>query len=172
MSGFYTEALSKEHERDQFACGVPALDEYLRFRASQDVRRYAAAVFVMVPVEEPRRIAGFYTLSAFSVRLTSVPDSVVKQLPRYPALPAILIGRLARSKDFPGLGALLLADAIARCVRQSDAVGASLIVVEAKNKAAKAFYESHGFLRTSDPMRLILSMKTAAQTANDSSSVT
>jgi ribosomal protein S18 acetylase RimI-like enzyme len=54
-------------------------------------------------------------------------------------------------------------DAITRCVRQSDEIGASLIVVDAKDERARAFYEKHGFVSlTSAPMRLVLPMKTAA----------
>jgi len=163
MNGFRSEALSSTHNRCAFTCGVPVLDEYLRKRASQDLRRYSAAVFVMVPDEEPGRIAGFYTLSAFSVELDAVPESAAKLLSRYPAVPSILIGRLARDKSFPGVGATLLMDAITRCVRQSDEIGASLIAVDAKDEKARAFYEKHGFLRlVSAPMRLVLPMKTAA----------
>jgi len=166
MSDFHSEALSSKHDRSRFSCGVPALDEYLHKRASQDLRRYSAAVFVMVPDGAPTRIAGFYTLSAFSVELDAVPDSTAKLLSRYPSVPSILIGRLARDTAFPGVGSTLLMDAITRCVRQSDEIGASLIVVDAKDERARAFYEKHGFLRLiSAPMRLVLPMKTAALAA-------
>lgn len=163
MSGFHSEALASRHDRRSFTCGVPVLDEYLRTRATQDMRRYSAAVFVLLQDDEPTRIAGFYTLSAFSVELDSVPESAAKGFARYPVVPSILIGRLARSTSFPGLGATLLMDAITRCVRQSDEIGASLIVVDAKDERARAFYKKHGFLGLmSAPMRLILPMKTAA----------
>jgi hypothetical protein len=51
-----------------------------------------------------------------------------KKLPRYPRLPATLLGRLARDERFPGTGHLLLMDALARAHRQSAQV-ASLAVV-------------------------------------------
>jgi GNAT superfamily N-acetyltransferase len=163
MSGFHSEALSSRHDRSAFTCGVPVLDEYLRTRATQDMRRYSAAVFVLLQDDEPARIAGFYSLSAFSVELDAVPESAARGLARYPVVLSILIGRLARNASFPGLGATLLMDAITRCVRQSDEIGASLIVVDAKDERARAFYEKHGFVSlTSAPMRLVLPMKTAA----------
>jgi len=163
MSGFHSEALAPRHDRSTFTCGVLILDEYLRTRATQDMRRYSAAVFVLLRDDEPTRIAGFYTLSAFSVELESVPGTAARGLGRYPVVPSILIGRLARRTSFPGLGATLLMDAITRCVRQSDAIGASLIAVDAKDERARAFYERHGFLSLkSAPMRLVLPMKTAA----------
>ncbi len=163
MSGFHSEALASRHKRGSFSCGVPALDVYLKTRASQDVKRFSAAVFVVVPGSEPERIAGFYTLSGFSLELDTLPPAMSKLLSRYSSVPGILIGRLARDVAFPGLGGILLADALSRCVRQSDEIGASLIVVEAKDDAAKRFYERHGFTALdTHPMRLVLPMKTAS----------
>ncbi len=74
-----------------------------------------------------------------------------------------LIGRLAQDWSFPGLGGVLLADAVTRCARQSDEIGAALIVVEAKNKQAKHFYEKHGFTPLEVfPSRLVLAMRMVA----------
>lgn len=127
------------------------------------MKRFSAAVFVLAPDSEPKRIAGFYTLSACSLELAALPPAMSKILSRYSAVPGILIGRLARDTAFPGMGGILLADALARCVRQSDEIGASVIVVEAKNNAARRFYEKHGFASLdAAPMRLVLPMKTAA----------
>jgi len=170
MSDFRSEPLTSKHLKGDFSCGQPALDDYLKKRASQDRRRYAAATFVMVPDSDPRRIAGYYTLSAFSVELQSVPEEMARKLPRYPSIPSLLIGRLARDLAFPGLGQVLLADALRRCVCQSDQIGASLIVVEAKDSRARHFYEKHGFLSVeSCPNRLILPMKTAIDAAKATS---
>ena len=59
-------------------------------------------------------------------------------------------------------------DAITRCVRQAGEIGASLIVVEAKNEKARDFYERHGFLSLpSTPKRLVLAMNTAAMVMGD-----
>lgn len=163
MSRFHSEPLAARHKRAEFSCGEPALDEYLRVRASQDMRRFSAAVFVMVPDTEPDRIAGYYTLSAFSVELDSLPAAVTKHLARYSSVPSLLIGRLARDRSFPGVGSVLLADAVTRCARQSDEIGAALIVVEAKNEQANHFYEKHGFTSLEVfPSRLVLAMRTAA----------
>lgn len=163
MSGFRSEPLAACHKRAGFSCGEPTLDEYLRTRAAQDMRRFSTAVFVMVPDSEQDRIAGYYTLSAFSTQLDSLPAAITKHLARYSSVPSLLIGRLARDQSFPGIGSLLLADALARCARQSDEIGAALIVVEAKNGQAKKFYEKHGFTALDAfPSRLVLPMRTAA----------
>ncbi len=69
MSDFVCQPLAKHHDRLSFSCGVSELDDYLQHRASQDVRRRAAAVFVLVPEDQPQRIAGFYSLSSASIIL-------------------------------------------------------------------------------------------------------
>jgi len=114
----------EEHERlhldqTQFDGGAWVLNEYLTKYASQDVKRKAAAMFVMVNSAAAKRVFGFYALCSTSVELTSLPTELTKRLPRYPETPAILVGRLARNIDNPGLGALLLSDALSRCIRVS-----------------------------------------------------
>jgi len=44
--------------RDGFSCGVDRLDRYLRTQASQDVRRKANGVFILVEPEEPDVVLG------------------------------------------------------------------------------------------------------------------
>jgi len=164
MSDFVCERLSKRHDRDGFDCGIPELNEYLRRRATQDMRRRVAAVFVMVPSDLPTRIAGFYSLSSASMLLGDLPDHEAKKLPRYPDVPAVLIGRLARDRSFPGTGSLLLMDAIRRVVSHVGEVAAAMIIVDAKNNAAQRFYEKYGFQSVPNVAgRLFLPMRTAEQ---------
>jgi len=160
MSNFICERLAK-HERKAFNCGVPELDEYLRQRAGQDMRRRVAAVFVMVPEDEPTRIAGYYSLSSASISLDKLPDEVVKRLPRYPVVPTVLIGRLARDAGLPGAGKLLLLDALARALRHTEEVASAVVLVDAKDEQARAFYSRYGFTEVTDiPDHMFLPMKT------------
>ena len=128
MTDFVCEPLGKQHDREQFDCGEPTLNHYLAKIAGQDVKRKAAAVFVMTEPSQPARVDGFYTLSATAIELSALPAELTKKLPHYPEVPAILIGRLARDLAFPGVGSLLLADALTRCVRvaKERAAGSSL----------------------------------------------
>ena len=89
------EPLGIDHDRVAFCCGIEVLDCYLKTQASQDVRKHVAAAFVLVDREERQKVLGFYTLSATSIRLTDLPPQIVKKLPKYPNLPATLLGRLA-----------------------------------------------------------------------------
>jgi hypothetical protein len=160
MSDFLCQKLAKGHDRDSFQCGVPELDRYLRRQASQDLRKKVAAVFVLAPKDNPKRIAGYYTLSAASIQLQELPQDLIKHLPRYPAIPSVLIGRLARDVNYPGAGKLLLLDALSRAKRHSADVASAVVLVDAKSQSARDFYVRFGFnsvLRT--PTRLFLPMK-------------
>ncbi|MBL8817444.1 MAG: GNAT family N-acetyltransferase [Planctomyces sp.] len=162
MKGHVCEPLGNQHDRTQFDCGVSVLNDYLAKYAKQDVKRKAAAVFVVLKREEPKRVIGFYTLCATSVALSDLPEEVTRRLPRYPEIPAILAGRLARDVDYPGVGSLLLSDAITRCVRVAIEIAASLIVVDSKGEAATHFYEKFGFISLPKlPDRMFLPMQTA-----------
>ena len=162
MKDHVCEPLGNQHDRTQFDCGVSVLIDYLAKYAKQDVKRKASAVFVLVERAEPKRVIGFYTLCATSVALSSLPEQAARKLPRYPGIPAILIGRLARDVNHAGVGALLLSDAITRCVRVASEIAASLIVVDSKGETATRFYEKFGFLSLPRlPDRMFLPMQTA-----------
>jgi len=93
------ELLHRHHERSAFTCGVPALDDWFRTRATQDQRRRVAQVFVAL---DEHGITGFYSLSMFTLALDSIPADLARKLPRYDAIPAALIGRLARHTRVSG----------------------------------------------------------------------
>lgn len=154
-TAFSLAPLKAEHDRSLFHCGSLQLDQYLREQATQDIRRRVAACFAALT--EKRRIAGYYTLASASVPLTSLPPENRKKLPRYPAVPAVRMGRLAVDLDFQGmgLGGALLADAIHRTMRAE--IAAHALIVDAKNDDAAAFYRHHGFVSLPDtPLMLFL----------------
>jgi GNAT superfamily N-acetyltransferase len=155
------EALASHHDRANFTCGVDSLDRYLRSQASQDVRRKANGVFIPVEPDSPGIVLGYYTLCATSLQQGEVPVSTHRYIPRYPLVSATLIGRLAvaQARQGEGLGAVLLADAVRRAYASADTVGSSMLVVDAINDRAAAFYEVHGFVRLPDSLRLVLPMR-------------
>lgn len=162
--GFIVEPLDA-HDRSSFSCGVTALDSYLRDRASQDVKRLMASCFVLVR-KATNTVAGYYTLSAFSVPASDLPADTLKKLPRYPVLPAALIGRLAIDERFQkrGLASTLIADAALRVIN-SD-MKAFALLVDAKDENAVAFYRLQGFRPfINRPMSLFLPLDTARKGA-------
>jgi GNAT superfamily N-acetyltransferase len=141
---FRTVRLGQEHNRAGFRCGEPALDEYLRTRAGQDVQRGVSSVFVAV-TPGSNDVIGFYSLSAYSVDLVDLPPDIRKKLPRYGQVPAILLGRLAVHESAHGqkLGGYLLLDALCRSL--SADIGWVIFLVQAKHERAAAFYRHFGF---------------------------
>lgn len=157
------EPLGKHHDRARFSCGQPALDEWFRLRASQDEKRNVARVFVAVTPD--LGVVGFYSLSSLSLSLENLPEEVAHRLPRYDAIPAALIGRLARDERVrgQGVGELLLADAIQRILGAGRSIAVFAIVVDAKDERAADFYRSFGFrVFPLQPRRLFLLTATAA----------
>ena len=145
---FRVEPLDAQHDRKQFSCGTPALDNYFQSQVSQDVKRRVASCFVALTADDS--VAGFYTLAATSVVLTDLPASNAKKLPRYPLVPAVRMGRLAVSSAHQGLGlgAALLANALQRAA--SADIAAYALVVDAKDGQAARFYAHHGFISLPD----------------------
>jgi GNAT superfamily N-acetyltransferase len=133
-----------KHDRASFSCGVEPLDRYLRQQANQDMRNHVAAVYVQRTAGKPD-ILGYYTASSLSIEPTDLVPELVKRLPKYPVLPATLIGRLAVDQRHrgKGLGALLLADALLRSLRSG--IASFAVIVDAKDEQAKQFYEHFGF---------------------------
>ena len=151
------EPLRPQHDRSAFDSGVEPLDRYLRNQAGQDGRKNMAATFVLVLPGGP--IGGYYTLSATGVNLADLPPQTTRKLPRYPVVPATLLGRLAidRRHRGKGWGRYLLADALYRSARSE--IASFAVIVDAKNEDARRFYERESFLPFPDQqMKLFLPM--------------
>jgi GNAT superfamily N-acetyltransferase len=157
------ELLNAAYHRAAFSCGAPALDRYLTQQAGQDMRRGVARVFVLCE-NGSVDVLGYYSLSATSIEYGELPANISRRLPRYPTLPALLLGRLAveTRRQGQGLGQLLLTSALGRCLRVSQGdIAAMAVVVDAKDEDATRFYARHDFIRfPSQPMRLFLPMPT------------
>jgi GNAT superfamily N-acetyltransferase len=151
------ELLGAHRDRGSFSSGIEPLDRYFRTQAGQDARKNMAATFVLVL--QDGAIGGYYTLSSTAVRLGELPPRTARRLPRYPLVPATLLGRLAvdRRQQGRGYGRFLLADALMRAVRSE--IVSFAIVVDAKDEAARSFYEREGFFPFPDrPMKLFRPM--------------
>ena len=158
-------ALQKEHERQTFSCGSPALDRYLKTQARQDSEKRVAAVFVLVQSPEPL-VLGYYTLSASNIRADEVPPEIARKLPRYPQLPVTLLGRLAVDEGHKGqgMGQFLLMDALHRSLQAAAGIAAMAVVVDAKDALAADFYQHFGFIPLNLSVgRLFLPMMTVAK---------
>ena len=159
------EALAKQHDRSGFTCGSEPLDTYLATQAGQDARKRVAATFVLCEGTS-HTVLGFYTLSAISVDIGAWPEHVAKKFPRYPVIPATLLGRLAVDRQLQGRGAgeHLLMDALHRSWQASRQVASVAVVVDAKEGRAVGFYTRYDFTPLVDPpIRLFLPMRVIEQ---------
>ena len=138
------EPLGGEHDRSGFDCGSEALNNYLKKQARQDMRRHVSTVFV-AKERGSGDLVGYYALSMASVGLERLPVALSRKLPRYPEVPAVRLGRLAVARAYQGegVGTFLLVDALARSLGSELAWAA--FVVDAKDDAARGFYEAFGF---------------------------
>lgn len=120
-----------------------------------------AAPFVMV--DQTRLILGYYTLSAYGIRAADLSSQVAKKLPKYPLIPATLLGRLAVSREHQGqkLGKLLLMDALQRSWKNTAQVASVGVVAEAIDETARRFYLHHEFIPLLEhPRKLFIAMGT------------
>ena len=158
---FRFEVHTEDHDRNSFHCGEEALDRYFRTQVTQDIRRHITNCFVVIEVATAQ-IAAYYTLAAASILLSELSAEETKRLPRYPALPAVRIGRLAVDEAYRGLGlgAAMLMNAVHRTL--ADSAAAYTLLVDAKNEEAVAFYRHPGFRTLAgQPRMLYLPLATA-----------
>ena len=153
------ELLAARHDRANFDCGEPALNEFLQRLAGQQQRRGFGKTYVAL-ADDGVTVTGFVTLSAGQVATQQLPATL--KLPRYPA-PVLRIGRLAvdRRQQGRGIGQELLSFALHLAREFSQRVGLYAVLVDAKNDKAKSFYASLGFLSCVDqPLCLFMPLAT------------
>lgn len=155
------------HDRTSFTCGNPGIDRFLHSVAAQAARHYKSATFALVGADEPARVLGFYTLSAFSYRDVEIEPSVGRSLhvSNLKHVPMILLGQLGveTSLKGQGLGAKLLQDAMRRALLVAAETGGVALATDPIDEAAATFYRRHGFATLrDDPLRQFIAMKTVA----------
>jgi predicted GNAT family N-acyltransferase len=155
---------SKKHNRSCFSCGNESLDNYIRNQASQDLKKKIATVFVLIDSPNTDVIA-YYTLSSYTIDIDNLDEAGAKGIPRYPLLPATLLGRLAVDNTFQGggMGKVVLIDAFKRALDATAQVASLAIVVEAIDENAVRFYQKYGFRQFKQyPLKLYLPIKSIA----------
>ncbi len=137
-----------------FRSGADPIDDWVAKYAARAKQRGTAVLYVTRPVLDDAplgHIAGFYTLSAYSLQRADVSAGwVTRNTP--PNIPAILLGMLAVDADYrdQGLGSALLQDAVIRSRFVADNIGAKVLVVDPLTPKLEGFYERFGFKRIAD----------------------
>ncbi len=147
------EALASHHDRSQFCCGDQEPDTYLKRFARQHASSRVSRTYVAV---KGTTILGFYSLAMAAIRKDHLPPIYRTKFPNFP-LPVARLARLAVDLKFQrqGVGELLLANALSRCLDLSDEIGMVGVIVDAKNETAQRFYERFEFdLLVDSPLTL------------------
>ncbi|MCD2171951.1 GNAT family N-acetyltransferase [Rhizobium sp. C4] len=125
-----------EHDCDDFVCGEPALDDWLRYRALKNESRFSRTYVVL----DGDIVVGYYSLSSGGVARALAPGKLRRNAPD--TIPVAIIARLAIDQRHAGqgLGSDLLMDALRRCTLASKAIGIAAVMIHAKSDAARRFY--------------------------------
>lgn len=128
--------LAPSHDLAQFDCGEPALNDWLKHRASKNESRFSRNYVVC----DGNRVVAYFCIAAGAVEREAAPGKVRRNAPA--SIPVSVIGRLAVSKSHAGrgLGADILADALRRIAVASQSIGIGAVLVQAKDENAKRFY--------------------------------
>lgn len=164
LPAWHEEPISKKHDRKSFDCGQPEPNDFLRDHARQSHERGAAKTFLAIDDADGKTVCGYYSLSPASVDYARTPEVVRRGLGRYD-LGAYRLGRLAARIDLhgQGLGGQLLLAAGRRCLRVAQEVGGTVMLIDAKNEQAAAWYASYGALALLDaPLTLLLPLDLVA----------
>jgi ribosomal protein S18 acetylase RimI-like enzyme len=152
--------LSRDHDRSEFDCGVQELNSFLKATARQHGEKGISRTFVLT--DGNPAILGYFTLTLCEVMARNMPAEYAGKYPRH-ALPAVRLARLAvsRKEQGKGYGELLLTEAIHRTSLIAEQAGLIGLFVDAKNDAARAFYERYGFVTLpGQPLQLFLPIAT------------
>jgi len=138
------ERLDARHDVGAFDSGKDELDSWLHRHALAAQQMDSVRTFLVTTGTE---IVGYFSLTMGSVRRADAPAKLIRGLPAYP-VGMVLLARLAvdRHHHGRGLGAVVLAEALRKAVTAGEAAAARLVVVDAIDDTAAAFYRHHGFI--------------------------
>lgn len=150
--------LAATHVLDEFACGEPSLDDWLKRRAMANQLSGASRTFVVA--DQDSRVFGYYAMAAGAVSHQATTSGVCRNMPD--PIPVMVLARLAVNHRAQGikLGASLLQDAVGRAVTVAQHAGVRALLVHALHDRAKQFYAHYGFQESPiHPMTLMLRLR-------------
>jgi GNAT superfamily N-acetyltransferase len=157
------EALGPEHRIDDFDCGEPPLDEWLKQHALTAQASRSARIFVtVVEGDADKTVVGYYALAAAQVEPSEATMRAMQGQPKLRPVPAILLARLAVdiAHQGVGVGKSLLRDAMLRCRDVAEEVGVRVLLIHAKHEEAKRWYLKFDFEESpTDPLHLMMLLK-------------
>jgi GNAT superfamily N-acetyltransferase len=156
IPAWHEEAITRKHDRAAFDCGDPALNEFLLRYARQSHDQGAAKTFLAIN-DASKAILGFYSLAPASLAYDQTPEVVRRGLARHDVA-GFRLARIAvhRAAQGHGLGGQLLLAAGRRCLAVAAEVGGTILIIDAKNDRAAAWYASYGAVPLLDAERTLV----------------
>jgi GNAT superfamily N-acetyltransferase len=144
VPAWHEEATTRKHDRNAFDCGDTDLNEFLMRYARQSHDQGGAKTFLAID-DKTKAILGFYSLAPASLAYHRAPAIVQRGLARH-EVPGFRLARIAidRAQQGQGLGGQLLLSAGRRCLMAATIVGGTVLIIDAKNDRAAAWYVSYG----------------------------
>jgi ribosomal protein S18 acetylase RimI-like enzyme len=161
----------ERHDRAAFACGVEAVDNFLKKTANKLARADNLRLYAMT--DPSGALIGFYALNAHAIDYAELPSRYARTRPGHGSIPAAyisMIGVDARHQGH-GYGGDLLVDALTRITQAADAIGIAVVILDVLDDGdaeqvarRKLLYESYGFQPLpSRPLRLFLPLAAVRQ---------
>jgi|CXWL01.1.fsa_nt_gi GNAT superfamily N-acetyltransferase len=137
------QALEANHRLDEFDCGKPALNDWLKRHARQAQTSGSAKTYV---IAQDERIAGYFSLTVGQIDTLQAPERVRKGMGSYP-IPVVILARLAVSvpDQGRGIGVGLLQEAIRRTLAIAEQAGVRAMLTHPIDEDAARFYLRFGF---------------------------
>lgn len=153
------EPLGAHHPIAQFASGNAAIDAYLQTSALAEQQMGLSRITVALDPKAQDAVIGFLTLSPLSIRIDpGVLAALGLAAVPYPAVGGYLLGRLGVDRRYQrrGIGAALVAVAVAQARHGQATTGGAFLGVDAKDDALLAWYERLGFVRLGSHTRRVV----------------
>lgn len=140
----FVRKLEASDTTDAFDCGDGVMNEYFHRYAKKNQGHLFGVTYVCI--YPPTHVIGFYTVANTTIPRAGIPDDLLKGLPKYQDIPAILLGRLGVDKKAQGkkIGELLISHCFDVCLHVAKICGARYIITDAYASAVP-FYEKYGF---------------------------
>lgn len=159
---FVSESLGAHHDLESFDSGNSILDDWLRTEARRAKRAGTAHVTVWHRPGSPV-VEAYYAIAPTAVAADGLTRSARGGFSG--SIPGYLIARLALSRTLhgSGYGGQLLLDALETVAAAARVVSGRLVVVDAIDEAALAFYRHHGLQPIDGSMRLVARIDRVAE---------
>lgn len=150
LDGIYPLSVASDEQLRGFDCGKLSLNIWLEQRARNNELSGGSRTFILVAKDGS--VAGYYSLANHCLAHEGTRAVLRRDMPD--PIPAILLGRLAVSKNCQGLGIgrSLLRHAIENTRRASEITAAAIFLTEPIDEVASRFYPACGFARVGNSL--------------------